>query len=67
MYSKLGNSIYLNQIRNKVVSLDDISGDTPVFLSLHISEEFDDKYNDEIYNLCKELKFDKTKFKVYCV
>ena len=55
MYSKLGNSIYLNLIRNKVVSLDDISGDTPVFLSLHISEEFDDKYNDEIYNLCKEL------------
>ena len=51
----LGKSIYLSSIRNSSVSLESLTSDTPIFLSLHIDEEFDDKYNDDIRNICKIL------------
>ena len=51
----LGYSVYLSLIRNGSVSLDDIGNGAPVFLSLHIEEEFDENYSSDILRLCSRL------------
>ena len=55
MNKHLGHSIYLSLIRNGSVSLDEIKNDTPVFISLHIEEECDENYNEDIFDLCNKL------------
>ena len=55
MNKRLGQSVYLSLIRNGTVSLDDIENSAPVFLSLHIQEEFDENYNKDIFDLCSRL------------
>ena len=55
MNKQLGQSIYLSLIRNSTVSLDGIKNDTSVFLSLHIEEECDETYNEDILDLCNRL------------
>ena len=52
---QLGQSVYLSLIRNGSVSLDEIKNETPVFLSLHIQEETDENYNNDIFDLCERL------------
>ena len=55
MNRQLGYSVYLSLIRNGSVSLDDIGNGAPVFLSLHIEEEFDENYSSDILCLCSRL------------
>ena len=55
MSKHLGQSAYLSLIRNGTVSLDDIKDDTAVFLSLHMQEECDDNYDQDIFSLCNDL------------
>ena len=55
MNRQLGYSVYLSLIRNGSVSLDDIGNGAPVFLSLHIEEEFDENYSSDILRLCSRL------------
>ena len=55
MEKQLGRSVYLSLIRDRSVSLDEITAGTPVFLSLHMEEEFDDDYGKDIRELCDRL------------
>ena len=52
---KLGRSIYISQLRNGSITLDEIKDDSFVFLSLHMEEEFDENYDRDIANLCSKL------------
>ena len=55
MNKQLGQSVYLSLTRNSTVSLDEIRNDAPVFMSLHIEEECDENYNEDIFDLCNKL------------
>lgn len=55
MNDKLGRSIYLSLYRKDNSLLDEIPDGSGVFVSLHMEEEQDDNYNEEILKLCKRL------------
>ena len=56
MPNSLGHSLYLSSIAAQCSALGGCSNSgTPVFLSLHISEEFDDTYCSRAEKLCHDL------------
>ncbi|WP_102341567.1 MupG family TIM beta-alpha barrel fold protein [Galactobacillus timonensis] len=56
MHNLPGYSVYLAEYRNgRIPSAECSAGGAPVFLSLHIREEYSDTYEQEMVELCRRL------------
>ena len=56
MHNLPGYSVYLAEYRNgRIPSAECSAGGAPVFLSLHIREEYSDTYEQEMIDLCQRL------------
>ena len=60
MFNPIGESIYISTYKKNSIAPLDLTAHMPVFLSLHISEEFNDSYNQTVIELCEKLKENET-------
>ena len=61
MFNVLGRSVYVNDFDKQREKLELLSPDIPVFLSLHISEEFSKGYKEKAIAICHWLADHKFK------
>ena len=55
MNNSLGRSVYLSLVKENSFILDEIPDGTSVFISLHMEEEADEHYSEDILELCDRL------------